>query len=775
MHDAIPSPWPRKGRHWLPWPGVLAAMAVACHGQTLYQFGDPSAEEQLYIELINRARDDPPAESLRLATTTDPAVLRGYTNIYSQPYWTVDLGLMQNEFLGIARQPPLAPNASLTIAARAHSAWMLANKLQEHNESPTNTPASRITAAGYSPAICGENIYAYASSVWFGHCGLEVDWGPPDDADGMLEGRGHRMNIHDPAPREIGVGVTLGSNGTFGPQLVTQDFATSTCNPTLATGVAYYDLNGNQFYDIGEGISGLTVNVSGTGVTQYCNTATGGGWVVPIPPTAANRTVSFSGLGMNQSVSLTVEDSKNAKADLRLTYVPPVIVSTAGAAAGLAHTLAFTTVGGASAYQWNRWSLTAAAVETCDSTDHVTLTKTGTYSVHNTTIKQEGTASFHLENTIAPGASQAIQLEALYYGKASSSLSFLSRVRNATTYEQCKVQVKEEGSLVWQDVYSQTGTNTDAEAIFRSRNAALGSMAGKAFRIRFLLSYSTGGSYYYNYSGNLVGWFIDAISFSNVDTLSNNVCQTLTGTTGSFTPAVGTYLISVAPVITGRAFAAAYQTLVASTKPLAAVTLGNLAATYSGTQKPATATTTPAGLAVALTYDGSPAAPANTGTYTVVGTISDPTYQGSAIGTLVISPRSFATWASDIEVSNHLAANSIASSQLDFDHDGRSNMLEYAFGTSPVIANASGAGMPAVRGSPTHFVLRYERDTALTDLTFSAECSADLIHWKSIGESGAPDGFSDAWISTTGTVETREASVPRSAGYGFLRMRVNRP
>jgi hypothetical protein len=231
----------------------------------------------------------------------------------------------------------------------------------------------------------------------------------------------------------------------------------------------------------------------------------------------------------------------------------------------------------------------------------------------------------------------------------------------------------------------------------------------------------------------------------------------------------------VAPVITGRAFAAAYQTLVASTKPLAAVTLGNLSATYSGTQKPAIATTTPSGLSVALTYDGSSAAPTNTGTYIVVGTINDPIYQGSAIGTLVISPRSFATWASEIEASNNLPANSIASSQLDFDRDGRSNLLEYAFGTSPVIANAAGAGMPAVRSSPTHFVLRYERDTVLTDLNFTAECSDDLIHWNAPLEAGAPAGFSDEWISTTGTVETREASVPRAAGNCFLRIHISRP
>ena len=133
---------------------------------------------------------------------------------------------------------------------------------------------------------------------------------------------GHRDNIHNANFREIGVGVVLGTNGTIGPQVVTQDFGTSTANPTFGTGVAYYDLNANNFYDIGEGISGLTVNVSGADVTQYCTTAIGGGWVVPVPATAATRTVTFSGLNMNQTASLVLPASKNAKADLKLDLCP---------------------------------------------------------------------------------------------------------------------------------------------------------------------------------------------------------------------------------------------------------------------------------------------------------------------------------------------------------------------------------------------------------------------------------------------------------------------
>jgi hypothetical protein len=75
-------------------------------------------------------------------------------------------------------------------------------------------------------------------------------------------------------------------------------------------------------------------------------------------------------------------------------------------------------------------------------------------------------------------------------------------------------------------------------------------------------------------------------------------------------------------------------------KALAAVTLGNLAATYDGSAKAATATTTPAGLTVGLTYEGSATAPTAAGSYAVVATINNANYEGSATGTLVIGKAS---------------------------------------------------------------------------------------------------------------------------------------
>jgi len=71
-------------------------------------------------------------------------------------------------------------------------------------------------------------------------------------------------------------------------------------------------------------------------------------------------------------------------------------------------------------------------------------------------------------------------------------------------------------------------------------------------------------------------------------------------------------------------------------KASATVTLGNLNQLFTGSAISVTASTTPPGLMVNLTYNGSSNAPTNAGSYTVIGTVSDPNYYGSATNTLVV-------------------------------------------------------------------------------------------------------------------------------------------
>lgn len=168
-----------------------------------------------------------------------------------------------------------------------------------------------------------------------------------------------------------------------------------------------------------------------------------------------------------------------------------------------------------------------------------------------------------------------------------------------------------------------------------------------------------------------------SIFFTNLNQTYNGSARTVRGTT---TPAGLTYDItydgySWAPTnvgsyaITGIITSAGYfgtntGTLVVN-QAAATVTLASLAQTYTGSARSATATTTPEGLAVNFTYDGSPFAPTNAGSYTVTGTVVDANYTGATTNTLVIAQASqtitFPAIATQV-VTNVLALEGSASS-----------------------------------------------------------------------------------------------------------------
>jgi hypothetical protein len=294
---------------------------------SLYSIGDPTNEEQFYLELINRARANPPAEGVRLATTSDPNVLNAYNS------FGVNLVLMQTQFAAIPARPPLSMNVVLMAAARGHSQNMLQNNYQGHN-GPDGSLTTRLQSytAGANGWSLGENVYAYSKSVFYGHAGFEVDWGGTVATGGMQFPAGHRENIHGAQFREVGVGVVIGSaggSGGVGPQLVTQDFGSRGGLLPFVTGVVYRDLNGNGFYDPGEGVGGVTVNV--TGANYYAVTANSGGYSVPVPGDGSYA-VTFSGgsVATNQK-SVSILGAQNVKADYVATASPtPTPMSTLG-------------------------------------------------------------------------------------------------------------------------------------------------------------------------------------------------------------------------------------------------------------------------------------------------------------------------------------------------------------------------------------------------------------------------------------------------------------
>jgi len=80
-----------------------------------------------------------------------------------------------------------------------------------------------------------------------------------------------------------------------------------------------------------------------------------------------------------------------------------------------------------------------------------------------------------------------------------------------------------------------------------------------------------------------------------------------------------------------------FDVIVTVEKATATVLLFDLAQTYDGSPKLVSATTSPEGLVVEFTYDGSATAPAGAGSYVVTGTVNEINYEGFATGTLVIA------------------------------------------------------------------------------------------------------------------------------------------
>lgn len=290
-----------------PWCLLLLSAAAGPVSAQLYSHGDPTAEEQLMLELVNRARANPAAEAARLG---------------------IDLneGLEANTISSEPKQP-LAFNPQLIQAARGHSQWMLDHDTFAHFETGNIGPDDRMRAAGYQFTgnfAIGENI-AFAgttgtplpvgSAVAGEHDNLFIDEG--------IEDRGHRVNLMTAGFREVGIGVGVGvytDNGQdFNTVMTTQDFGATGANPgPFVVGVAYQDADGNKFYSPGEGLAGI--NVTAAGGPNFAVTSASGGYAVPVTGLSGSVAVTFSGGALSAPVTKFITlAGANVKLDFEAT------------------------------------------------------------------------------------------------------------------------------------------------------------------------------------------------------------------------------------------------------------------------------------------------------------------------------------------------------------------------------------------------------------------------------------------------------------------------
>lgn len=293
---------------------------------------NPSPLEQEMLEYTNRMRMDPAGELNRLLVSTNPLQARDSQVQAALSYFGVSGSTLVSQWASLSPAAPLAWHEGLMNSARTHNLAMIAADTQSHQLPGEASLGARATAGGYTNwSGVGENIYAFSNSVLYGHAGFAIDWG--SGPGGIQSPAGHRINMMNSSYREIGISVIAENNGStqVGPQVITQDFGNrfSFGNPYLL-GVVFSDSNSNNFYNAGEGLGGINVNISGAAGNFNTTTMSAGGYQLQVP--SGSYTVTFSGGSLSSPIVKTVTvGSSNVKVDGKAgdTSNPPPNTNTA--------------------------------------------------------------------------------------------------------------------------------------------------------------------------------------------------------------------------------------------------------------------------------------------------------------------------------------------------------------------------------------------------------------------------------------------------------------
>ncbi len=282
----------------------------------------PTAQTQELLELVNRIRRAPAAELDLLLNSGDPKIAQALQQ------FGVDRVRLAQQWSSLTAVAPVAWSAELTTSATGHNQQMIATDVQSHQIPGEKGIYDRAVAAGYVGTRIGENIFAYSESILFGHAGFAIDWGNDSNSIGGIQNpAGHRDLLLSNNYREVGIAITAedNPNTSVGPLVITQDFGNRTALDRKAwlLGVAFQDLNGDSFYEAGEGVSGIDVEVrlasQPTSAPIIVTTLDAGGYQTLLDP--GQYQVSFlknKQLISSQNVAVDANAPSNVKVDLKL-------------------------------------------------------------------------------------------------------------------------------------------------------------------------------------------------------------------------------------------------------------------------------------------------------------------------------------------------------------------------------------------------------------------------------------------------------------------------
>ncbi len=260
------------------------AALLACLTAVASHAADPTAEQQYWLELINRMRLNPADELDKLVNFSAPGVWAPLKS--NDPdvadalnYFGTDAAALQTQWLSLSSAPALAWNSALNESATTYSNLMVNANAQDHNLDGGDI-VSRIAAVGYTNFLdAGEALFSSAKSVTHGHTGFAIDWGDGNGASsgfgtGIQDPADHRDNMMYAFFKEVGIGfqsITIpGTNDIAdGPLVVTQHYASayrwngsSYVSDAILTGTVFDDATlADNFYTPGEGLAGIAIDV----------------------------------------------------------------------------------------------------------------------------------------------------------------------------------------------------------------------------------------------------------------------------------------------------------------------------------------------------------------------------------------------------------------------------------------------------------------------------------------------------------------------------------
>jgi hypothetical protein len=327
-----------------------------------------------------------------------------------------------------------------------------------------------------------------------------------------------RWSLSYPGATFAAATVTMTRNGAAIPvRLETQDPVTIAGEPTLVW--VYDGLSTESTAGHPRPTADITYGVTVTGIRVGTTT---------LPPIAYN---------------VTVFDPDVAGPDT----APVAITGPASPGVGTANSFNVAKPTYASTFQWRTIALGSFS-KTYDAEsglDGLTaVTTTGTPPVVQTTAPGTTTAVYRLSHINNPRPTQTLTLPETFLVGGGAAVNFLSRLAISTPAQTARVQVSADDGASWVDIYAQAGTSNAAsttpaatDATFTPRSASLAAYVGRSVRIRFAYTITIDGPGFPPDPANIVGWFLDNLTVTGVQTATTGAPVTVPGgSTFSFTP-----------------------------------------------------------------------------------------------------------------------------------------------------------------------------------------------------------------------------------------------